>query len=67
MQKAEYTQEMMDAVNADISMNRHAAPDEIAAIFAFLASKLARYITGQALAIDGGGTSGQYLKGLDQE
>lgn len=67
MQKAEYTQEMMDAVNADIPMNRHAAPEEIAAFFAFLASNQAPYITGQALAIDGGGTSGQYLKGLDQE
>ncbi len=65
MQKSEYTPEMLDAVNADIPMNRHAEPEEIAGFFAFLASKEAAYITGQALAIDGGGTAGQYLKGLD--
>jgi NAD(P)-dependent dehydrogenase (short-subunit alcohol dehydrogenase family) len=65
MQQAEYTEEMMAAVNADIPMNRHAQPAEIAAFFAFLASNQSPYITGQALVIDGGGTAGQYLKGLD--
>jgi len=65
MQKAEYTPEMLEAVNADIPMNRHAEPEEIAGFFVFLASKQASYITGQALPIDGGGTAGQYIKGLD--
>ncbi len=62
MQKAEYTQEMLDTVNAGIPLNRHAQPDEIANLFAFLASEQAAYITGQALSIDGGGTAGQFLK-----
>ena len=65
MQEAEYTPEMLEAVNADIPMNRHATVEEVAAFFAFLASNEASYITGQALAIDGGETSGQYLKDLD--
>lgn len=65
MQKVEYTPEMLEEVNADIPMNRHATPEEVAGFFAFLASKEASYITGQALAIDGGETSGQYLKDLD--
>jgi NAD(P)-dependent dehydrogenase (short-subunit alcohol dehydrogenase family) len=55
MQKAEYTSEMMDAVNAEIPMGRHADPDEIAAAFAFLASSEASYITGTAIIVDGGG------------
>jgi len=55
MQKAEYTSEMMDAVNAEIPMGRHADPDEIAAAFAFLASSEASYITGTAITVDGGG------------
>ncbi len=55
MQKAEYTSEMMDAVNAQIPMGRHADPDEIAAVFAFLASSEASYITGAAIIVDGGG------------
>ncbi len=67
MQKAEYTQDMMDAVNADIPMNRHAAPEEIAAFFAFLASNQRPILRGRLLTIDGGGTAGQYLKGLDQK
>ena len=55
MQKAEYTSEMMDAVNAEIPMGRHADPDEIAAAFAFLASSEASYITGATITADGGG------------
>lgn len=65
MQRSEYTPEMLEEVNAEIPMNRHATPEEVAGFFAFLASKEASYITGQALAIDGGETSGQYLKDLD--
>ncbi len=58
MQKAEYTEEMLAEVNAEIPLNRHAAPDEVAGLFAFLASREAAYITGQAIPIDGGETTG---------
>ena len=58
MQKAEYTPEMLDAVNRGIPMKRHAEPAEVAALFAFLASSEAAYITGAAICIDGGETAG---------
>ena len=38
--------------------HRHARPEEIAALFAFLASDEAPYITGQPIVIDGGETAG---------
>ena len=57
MQRAEYTDEMLAAVNAEIPLGRHAQPEEIAALFAFLASDDARYITGAVLTIDGGETA----------
>ena len=57
MQRAEYTDEMLAAVNEGIPLKRHAEPEEIAALFAFLASDDARYITGAAIAIDGGETA----------
>ena len=57
MQRAEYTQEMLDAVDATIPLGRHAQPEEIAALFAFLASDDARYITGATITIDGGETA----------
>ncbi|HUU79769.1 MAG TPA: SDR family oxidoreductase [candidate division Zixibacteria bacterium] len=60
MQKAEYTEEMLAEVNAKIPMNRHAEPEEVASLFAFLASSEAAYITGQAIAIDGGETAGPF-------
>ena len=62
MQKAEYTQEMLEKVNENIPLQRHASPEEVAGLFAFLASDEAAYITGQAIPIDGGETSGQFLK-----
>lgn len=58
MQEAEYTPEMMAAVNEKIPLRRHAKPEEIAALFAFLASDEAPYITGQPIVIDGGETTG---------
>lgn len=58
MQEAEYTPEMMQAVNSKIPLGRHAKPAEIAALFAFLASEEAPYITGQPIIIDGGETAG---------
>ncbi len=60
MQKAEYTPEMLEEVNAKIPLQRHAQPAEVAGLFAFLASNEASYITGQAIAIDGGETAGPY-------
>lgn len=60
MQKAEYTEEMFERVNAAIPMRRHAEPEEIGALFAFLASDDAGYITGVDIRIDGGETAGLY-------
>ncbi|HET8893842.1 MAG TPA: SDR family NAD(P)-dependent oxidoreductase [Gaiellaceae bacterium] len=57
MQRAEYTEEMLADVNASIPLGRHAEPEEIAALFAFLASDDARYITGATISIDGGETA----------
>jgi NAD(P)-dependent dehydrogenase (short-subunit alcohol dehydrogenase family) len=54
MQKAEYTDEMLDEVNSTIPMGRHGDPDELAAVFAFLASSEASYITGTTITADGG-------------
>jgi len=64
MQKAEYTQEMLEKMNTDIPLQRQASPAEVAALFAFLASDDAAFITGQAIPIDGGETSGLMLKDL---
>ncbi len=58
MQEAEYTQEMFDELNAKIPMKRHASTDEIAALFAFLASDEAPYIVGHSVIIDGGESAG---------
>lgn len=57
MQKAEYTEEMLEKVNQGIPMKRHATPEEVAALFTFLASDEASYITGQHIPIDGGETA----------
>jgi len=58
MQRAEYTDEMLEAVNQKIPLRRHAKPEEIAALFAYLASDDAQYVTGQVIVIDGGETAG---------
>ena len=60
MQRAEYTDEMLAKVNEGIPMKRHATPEEIGALYAFLASDDAQYITGADIRIDGGETAGLY-------
>jgi meso-butanediol dehydrogenase / (S,S)-butanediol dehydrogenase / diacetyl reductase len=58
MQRAEYTDEMLAAVNGKIPLGRHAKPEEIAALFAYLASDDAAYATGHVYTLDGGEIAG---------
>ena len=58
MQRAEYSDEMLDAVNRKIPLKRHAKPEEIAALFAFLASEDAAFATGHVYVMDGAETTG---------
>jgi NAD(P)-dependent dehydrogenase (short-subunit alcohol dehydrogenase family) len=58
MQRAEYTEAMLDEVNRKIPLRRHAKPEEIAALFAYLASDDAAYITGHVYTCDGAETAG---------
>jgi NAD(P)-dependent dehydrogenase (short-subunit alcohol dehydrogenase family) len=58
MQRAEYTDAMLEEVNRKIPLRRHAQPEEIAALFAFLASDDAAYMTGHVYTIDGAETAG---------
>jgi NAD(P)-dependent dehydrogenase (short-subunit alcohol dehydrogenase family) len=58
MQEAEYTPEMLEEVNRKLPMGRHGKPEEVAALFAYLASDEAAYITGQTYVIDGGEIAG---------
>jgi NAD(P)-dependent dehydrogenase (short-subunit alcohol dehydrogenase family) len=58
MQRAEYTDEMLEEVNRKIPLHRHAKPEEVAALFAFLASDDAAYMSGHVYTIDGAETAG---------
>jgi NAD(P)-dependent dehydrogenase (short-subunit alcohol dehydrogenase family) len=58
MQEAEYTVEMRRRYEAKIPLGRLGSPDDVAALFAFLASDDAAYITGQSFVIDGGEIAG---------
>ncbi len=57
MQEAEYSPEMLAEVNASIPIGRPAAPEEIAALYAFLASDDGGYFTGAVISVDGGETA----------
>lgn len=58
MQRAEYTDEMLQQVNNKIPLGRHAKPEEIAALFAFLASEDAAFASGHVYVMDGAETTG---------
>ena len=58
MQRAEYSEAMLQEVNRKIPMGRHASPEEIAGLFAYLASDDAGFATGQVYTLDGGETAG---------
>jgi meso-butanediol dehydrogenase/(S,S)-butanediol dehydrogenase/diacetyl reductase len=58
MQRAEYTDAMLDAVNRKIPLGRHAKPEEIAALFAYLASDDAAFASGHVYVMDGAETTG---------
>ena len=58
MQRAEYSPAMLDEVNRKIPLGRHARPEEIAALFAYLASDDAAFATGHVFTLDGGETAG---------
>ncbi len=58
MQEAEYTPEMRRAFESKVPLGRLGRPADVAALFVFLASDDAAFITGQAFVIDGGEITG---------
>lgn len=53
MQEAEYSPEMLKAVNGIIPMGRHARPEELASLYVYLASDEAAYASGAVFTLDG--------------
>ena len=53
MQEAEYSPEMLQALNGVIPLRRHARPEEIASLYVYLASDEAAYASGGAFTLDG--------------
>jgi NAD(P)-dependent dehydrogenase (short-subunit alcohol dehydrogenase family) len=58
MQEAEYTPEMQREFYEKLPLKRLGTPDDVASLFAFLASDEATWITGQHFVIDGGELAG---------
>ena len=48
--------EVLDRLREALPSGRMAEPDEVAALAAYLCSEEAGYVTGEAIAIDGGGS-----------
>ena len=58
MQRAEYTDEMTARYEAKMPIGRLGEPEDIAAMFAFLGSDDATFITGSTFVVDGGEIAG---------
>jgi len=58
MQEGEYTPEMLRTFKSKVPLKRVGRPAEVAALFAFLASDDAAFITGHYFVIDGGEIAG---------
>ncbi len=58
MQEAEYTPDMRKAFEKKLPLKKLGAPEDVAALFVFLSSDEAGFITGQYFVIDGGEIAG---------
>lgn len=67
MQEVEYTPQMLRECESKVPLARLGKPEEVAALFAFLASDEAKFITGQAFVIDGGEIAGGLASQMQEE